>query len=55
VFRYGANKQPPIYTYLDGDSNLFGARKPHIPQEFTLEEGELITKVELQWDPISMR
>lgn len=53
--RYGPKQQPPIYTYHDGDSNLFGARKPHLPQEFTLEDGELITKVELQWDPISMR
>lgn len=53
--RYGPKQQPPIYTYHDGDSNLFGARKPHLPQEFTLEDGELITRVELQWDPISMR
>lgn len=53
--RYGPNKQPPIYTYYDGDSNLFGARKPHLPQEFTLDADELITQVELQWDPISMR
>lgn len=53
--RYGPKQQPPIYTYYDGDANLFGARKPHLPQEFTLEDGELITRVELQWDPISMR
>jgi len=53
--RYGPKQQPPIYTYLDGDANLFGARKPHLPQEFTLAPDELITKVELQWDPISMR
>jgi hypothetical protein len=53
--RYGPKQQPPIYTYYDGDANLFGARKPHLPQEFSLEEGELITRVELQWDPISMR
>lgn len=54
-FWYGPKQQPPIYTYLDGDANLFGARKPHLPQEFTLAPDELITKVELQWDPISMR
>lgn len=53
--RYGPKQQPPIYTYYDGDANLFGARKPHLPQEFTLGPDELINKVELQWDPISMR
>lgn len=53
--RYGPKQQPPIYSYYDGDANLFGARKPHLPQEFTLAPDELITKVELQWDPISMR
>jgi hypothetical protein len=53
--RYGPKQQPPIYTYYDGDSNLFGARKPHLPQEFALDQDEVINKVELQWDPISMR
>jgi hypothetical protein len=53
--RYGPKQQPPIYTYYDGDANLFGARKPHLPQEFNLAPDEVITRVELQWDPISMR
>ncbi|WIA17009.1 hypothetical protein OEZ85_013919 [Tetradesmus obliquus] len=54
-FWYGPNQQPPIYKYEDGDANLMGARKPHVPADFELEAGELITKVELQWDIISMR
>jgi hypothetical protein len=53
--RYGPNFQPPIYEYKDGDANLIGARKPHIPQQFDLQRNELITKAEVQWDPISMR
>ncbi|KAF6254331.1 hypothetical protein COO60DRAFT_1703369 [Scenedesmus sp. NREL 46B-D3] len=54
-FWYGPNQQPPIYKYDDGDANLMGARKPHVPADFELAAGELITKVELQWDIVSMR
>jgi hypothetical protein len=53
--RYGPTQQPPIYKWEDGDANLMGARKPHIPMEFNLQPGEVITKVQIQWDPISMR
>eukprot|EP00879_Flechtneria_rotunda_P027283 GHRR01029224.1.p1 GENE.GHRR01029224.1~~GHRR01029224.1.p1 ORF type:complete len:228 (+),score=10.75 GHRR01029224.1:49-684(+) len=54
-FWYGPDLMPPIYKYEDGDENLMGARKPHIPAEFVLRTGEQITQVELQWDPVSMR
>eukprot|EP00775_Hariotina_reticulata_P010764 gene10764-10920_t len=54
-FWYGPNQQPPIYKWEDGDANLMGARKPHIPLEVSLQQGEVITKVQIQWDPISMR
>lgn len=55
LFRYGQDQQPPIYKWEDGDANLMGARKPHVPADFVLEPNELIVKIELQWDIISMR
>lgn len=53
IHRYGPDQLPPIYKYEDGDENLFGARKPHVPGDLELEKGELLHLPCIAWKTMS--
>lgn len=46
--RYGHGAE----QYTHADRLLVGARRPHVPRNFTLYRDEVLVRAELEWDTI---
>jgi hypothetical protein len=46
--RYGHGAE----QYTHADRLLVGARRPHVPKNFTLYRDEVLVRAELEWDSI---